>query len=372
MKIYITLVTLFFSLSILNAQIITYSLSVMGTSVCVNAESTGDESTCFGGGDVVLVISDPALVSAISNADITNSVSTWGIQTSSVISMPVGGEGWIQFNAPEVIDFGNLNDFSAPLTLFCIELGETGECPDNGAVTISIMDPMTDTGISALATHSFGLGPNGGCIPFTALGDTDIGPSTTNTVSIPCSDLPVELTAFNAESKGDAIALNWTSATELNFDGYQLERSLNGVDFEKLAWIQGAENSIEERKYNYLDIAVKGGITYYYRLKMIDLDEAFQYSPVRSAQINGKREAIEIFPNPTSEAISVTIDVPNDDRVNIRFYDATGKVAFERVQDLNEGNNALEFDLTGLPTGLYRIVVAGSQIRATESVVVMD
>ncbi len=184
--------------------------------------------------------------------------------------------------------------------------------------------------------------------------------------------VPVELTSFNATAVKTAISLDWVSVSEIDFNGYQLERSLDGVSFEKLAWVQGSENSLEEKQYNYLDLDVKGGIIYYYRLKMIDLDESYEYSAVRSAQLGAKGNTLEVFPNPTKEAISLTIDVPKDDRVSIRFFDATGKVALERVQDLNEGNNALQFDVTALPSGLYRVVVAGSQIRATESVVVMD
>ena len=229
----------------------------------------------------------------------------------------------------------------------------SGNVADGVATDIS-------TGIMEPGTYNYTITDVNGCVV------------EESSIAINQDCAPVELSTFTALPKGNAIALDWVAATEIAFDGYELQRSLDGLNFDKIAWIQGSENSLEEKQYNYLDLNVKGGITYYYRLKMIDLDESFEYSPIRSAQLNGKGDALEVFPNPTREAVSLTIDVPNDDRVNIRFFDATGKVALERVQDINEGNNALQFDVTSLPTGLYRIVVAGSQMRATQSVVIMD
>ena len=242
----------------------------------------------------------------------------------------------------------------------------------NGSPTYDIMiNGVTEAGVAAntatvvatniadMATYTY-MVTDGTCIR-------------SGEVSLPAGcPVPVELSDFTATAQEAVIALDWKVASEINFNGYELERGLDGVNFEKLAWVQGSENSLEEKEYRYLDTNVKGGIVYYYRLKMIDLDGSYEYSPVRSAQIGGKAGDIAAFPNPTSTALSLTINVPNDDRVSIRFYDTTGKVAMERVQDINEGDNLLEYNVSNLPSGLYRIVVDGQQIRATQNVVIMD
>ncbi|MCK7520944.1 MAG: hypothetical protein MZV64_26235 [Ignavibacteriales bacterium] len=93
--------------------------------------------------------------------------------------------------------------------------------------------------------------------------------------------VPVELTSFTAEAEAEGVdALKWTTASELNNHGFEVERSLNGIEFYTVAFIQGSRyGTTETKEYSYTDdVDYKGGEIFFYRLKQVDLDGRVNYS----------------------------------------------------------------------------------------------
>jgi hypothetical protein len=110
--------------------------------------------------------------------------------------------------------------------------------------------------------------------------------------------LPVELTAFQAAKAGAAVDLSWSTASEKNNAGFEVERSANGKAFARLARIEGGGTSQTPRSYRYRDDAPLSGVSYY-RLRQVDADGTAHYSPVQTVTRTAPA-AIVAYPNPTA------------------------------------------------------------------------
>ncbi len=168
------------------------------------------------------------------------------------------------------------------------------------------------------------------------------------------SPLPVELINFSASPVEKYIHLNWTSASEINFSGYELQRSTDGRLFNKIAWVDG-KGGHQEAYYFFEDQSVTAGTRYFYRLKMVDEDGSFSYSVVRSVMLPGKVEKPVIAPNPTQGITKVYFNVPNDVKAKLTIIDAMGKVFIEQEVHLLTGENVVEVDMFLLPSGIYSL-----------------
>lgn len=166
--------------------------------------------------------------------------------------------------------------------------------------------------------------------------------------------LPLELIQFNARAQQRFIALDWQSAAERNFAGYELQRSSDGSSFEKIAWIPG-KGDASRNDYRYEDLNAVPGILYYYRLKMLDTDGVFAYSGVRSAQLGEAWNKPVITPNPTDGFCSVSFSAPREGAGKLEITDANGKKVAKQPIQFGMGNNNLQLDLSRLTPGTYYV-----------------
>ncbi len=142
--------------------------------------------------------------------------------------------------------------------------------------------------------------------------------------------LPVELISFVVTSTNEAIVeLNWSTASETNNYGFQIERKYIGTEFGNVAFISGHGTTNEPQHYQFIDNVEHFG-TYYYRLKQIDLDGSFTYSAVKEVSVNNpvKFDMIQNYPNPfnRSTIIQFTISQKLEGQdAAIFIFDITGK-----------------------------------------------
>lgn len=185
------------------------------------------------------------------------------------------------------------------------------------------------------------------------------------------SPLPLELMQFTARAQQRFIALDWQSAAEHNFAGYELQRSTDGSTFEKTAWVPG-KGSIGRNDYQYEDHSALPGVLYYYRLKMLDTDGAFAYSAVRSAQLGKAWNKPVISPNPTEGFCDVTFVAPQEGSGKLLISDHAGKKIAEQNIQFANGNNIQHLDLSGFPPGTYfiQLLVEGTAAQWNARVVV--
>jgi hypothetical protein len=161
---------------------------------------------------------------------------------------------------------------------------------------------------------------------------------------------PVELSTFTATKEENAVALNWTTLSEENNAGFDIEKSTNGKDFEVIGHVEGAGNSIEKIDYNFMDENPANGINYY-RLKQTDFDGAFEYSKIVSVEFESQVQAI-VFPNPMIDNLTIRADT--QDKVNIRIFNLFGQIVYQNTQRID---NQMDIDLSMLPAGSYFLQV---------------
>lgn len=184
--------------------------------------------------------------------------------------------------------------------------------------------------------------------------------------------LPIELYAFDAQlKKGDAV-LEWTSTREENFDGFSIERAEEGIPFAEIEWIAGQGGSNEAQDYRFIDQAAIDNKKYYYRLKMVDMDGSFDYSPIVELSTSDVGFTIsEPYPNPiVGESFNIDIQTKAVEKVAIRLFSTTGELVYEGEKQLNLGLNSFEIAVPELASGTYFVKVQGRYYSNYQSVMV--
>ncbi len=159
--------------------------------------------------------------------------------------------------------------------------------------------------------------------------------------------LPVELISFNASALGDAVRLDWATATETNNDFFTVERSTDGSDWQSVLTVQGSGNSDQVQTYSAIDENPIKGLTYY-RLMQTDYDGIFTFSESRVVNVTNIAENLYAAPNPSNGVFTINREVL--DVENIRIYDRQGK---EIDSYLISNKSQLMVDLSASPEGVY-------------------
>jgi hypothetical protein len=169
------------------------------------------------------------------------------------------------------------------------------------------------------------------------------------------SALPVELTSFTARPKSNYIELNWITASEKNCNRFEVERCLDGVQFQKIGIVNGNGNSNSVKYYSYPDYDVKANIQYYYRLRQVDNNREFHYSKIVVSSIR-KKENLNfgnLVPNPASEKTSIVITSVDECSLNVRILSIDGVEIKNFSYPLMSGDNKIDIDLSQFSRGTY-------------------
>jgi hypothetical protein len=188
--------------------------------------------------------------------------------------------------------------------------------------------------------------------------------------------VPVQLASFTGLvlNRGE-IRLEWTTLTETNNYGFEVQRSSNsGNGYRTLpnGFVPGRGTSLVPYSYSYFDTTVGSG-TWYYRLRQVDLDGTVHYSDairVDMATSVKNRTPLEFalfqnYPNPFNPSTTISYQLPRDNPVTLKVYDLLGREIAVLVDEQKEaGHHSVEFDGRHLPSGayIYRIQ-AGDFIR---------
>lgn len=173
------------------------------------------------------------------------------------------------------------------------------------------------------------------------------------------SVLPVTLTRFVGQwaAGGAAVNLKWSTATELDNDYFAVERSTDGVSFEKIAQVAGAGNSSMLRNYAYTD-ASPLAISAYYRLRQVDYDGTATYSPIISL---GTPQSLINWLVATSSPRHFTIQRQLDASSQFEVLDVTGRLMFSQAVSTENADVVIP----SLPTGVYFFRLMTKQERFT-------
>jgi len=169
--------------------------------------------------------------------------------------------------------------------------------------------------------------------------------------------VPVELTSFTAEATSEGVKLNWTTATELNNLGFEIERSNDGEEFYTIGFVEGMGTTTEATNYNYSDkLVYSGTTTYSYRLKQLDFNGAYEYSEVLTVEFDVPGEFVlqQNYPNPFNPSTVIKYAVPEESPVSIKIFDLTGREVATLVDEVKQpGTYELTFDAEKYASGVY-------------------
>ena len=167
-------------------------------------------------------------------------------------------------------------------------------------------------------------------------------------------NLPVELSSFVANNFGDAVALYWTTETETNNFGFEIQRKSEG-DFVAIGFVEGHGNSNSPKKYKYIDDELNFVGNYYYRLKQIDNDGTFKYSDVLEIEVVlTEFELKQNYPNPFNPETRIDYTLPEKQLVSLRIYNSLGESVRELVNEVKEaGSYSVTFNASKLSSGIY-------------------
>jgi Secretion system C-terminal sorting domain len=166
---------------------------------------------------------------------------------------------------------------------------------------------------------------------------------------------PVEYLYLNATPQESSIMLNWETATEVNNAGFEVNRSIDGINFENVGFVQGAGNSSSPTPYNYDDRDVISNQRYFYRLRQVDFNGGEAISnTVEAILLKGQDYVVGgFFPNPSNGNVNLWMSLNADVDFALEVYNALGQIVHTEARDINSGYNKLDFDFSKLSSGSY-------------------
>lgn len=181
--------------------------------------------------------------------------------------------------------------------------------------------------------------------------------------------VPVELLSFDAQQNGKSVELLWSTISEDNSSHFDIERAdvskSNQSEFIRIQSVNAAGESSLPKYYDpVIDNDVEYGSTYIYRLKMVDRDGEFEYSPEKTVTLTYDGNAVigtfsEAIPNPASDIAKIEYELSGNLQANVSLYDVSGrKIADVFDGTLSAGSGYITVDVNQLSSGSYTLIIS--------------
>ncbi|NUN09051.1 MAG: T9SS type A sorting domain-containing protein [Ignavibacteriaceae bacterium] len=187
------------------------------------------------------------------------------------------------------------------------------------------------------------------------------------------SPLPVEFTAFTSSVTGNSVTLKWTTASETNNRGFEVERKGEDGQFVLRGFIEGAGTSVNTQNYAFTDADVTAG-KYTYRIKQMDFDGRYAYSDEIEVDVTtpAEFELAQNYPNPFNPSTAIKYSIKFDGPVSLRVYDNLGTQVAELVNEHQKsGTYTVNFDASGLSSGVYFYSITSPGFNATKKLTIL-
>ncbi len=187
--------------------------------------------------------------------------------------------------------------------------------------------------------------------------------------------LPVELVSLSAVAHNSSVMLHWSTATELNNYGFEIERrpAISQLEWKKIGFVDGNGTTNAPKEYSFVDNNSSSG-KFSYRLKQIDRDGKFEYSQeveVTVGQLPKEFALTQNYPNPFNPTTTIQYSIPAGadghpfQSVSLKIYDSIGREVATLVNEIKEtGYYSVTFDASKLSSGIYFAKLqSGDQIQ---------
>jgi hypothetical protein len=187
--------------------------------------------------------------------------------------------------------------------------------------------------------------------------------------------VPVELTSFVGVVSDFEVHLSWITATEINNSGFEVERTLNAEKgWDKLGFVSGKGSTTEITTYSFSDNKIIEAGVYLYRLKQIDFDGQFAYSPVIEVDVSKPLtfNLSQNYPNPFNPVTNIKYSIPVTSQVTLKVYDILGNEVQSLVNEVkNPGIYDVQFNASELSTGIYFYTINAENYTSTKKLILM-
>src|SRR5688500_18446498 len=169
--------------------------------------------------------------------------------------------------------------------------------------------------------------------------------------------LPVKLSDFKVVSKANGVTLSWKTLHEINSSHFEIERSTDGIVWNSKGFVNAAGNMSVEQNYSFTDAVPENG-TNYYRLKIVDIDAEYEYSPIKSISFAASSLNVIAGPNPAYSFLSINSITPGNEPYRLRLINRSGQVVID--QKYAAVNNRLQLNVSNYSDGTYFLEVTNS------------
>jgi hypothetical protein len=169
--------------------------------------------------------------------------------------------------------------------------------------------------------------------------------------------LPVELLTFTSTVSDKNVMLNWSTGSEINNSGFEVQRKTGNADWTKIGFVNGNGTSNKQNNYSYSDNNLQSG-KYKYRLKQLDYNGNFEYYNLANEISIGVPSTFAFkqnYPNPFNPSTKIEFNLPVNGNVTLKIYDVTGKEVARLINNefRNAGNYFVDFNGSSLASGVY-------------------
>jgi hypothetical protein len=186
--------------------------------------------------------------------------------------------------------------------------------------------------------------------------------------------VPVELTSFTASSADGGVLLEWTTATEINNLGFEIQRNLSN-GWGTIGFVEGRGTTSEITNYQFFNDLSEFNSTekLMYRLKQIDLNGTFSYSNIVEVDFLVENYSLsQNYPNPFNPSTIISFSLTRSTFVTLKIYNILGNEITTLVSELIPGgNHKVNFDATGLPSGVYLYSLNAGDFVETKKMLLM-
>ena len=165
---------------------------------------------------------------------------------------------------------------------------------------------------------------------------------------------PVELTSFTSTVNSNTVELKWTTATETNNYGFEVQKKI-GNSYITIGFVKGNGTSSVCRQYSFADKGLQLG-KYSYRIKQVDFNGVFVYSDEISADVKvlSSFSLDQNYPNPFNPSTKIKFNLPNDSKVSLKVFNLLGEEVMTVInKNMTAGLHEVTINASNLKSGVY-------------------
>ena len=168
--------------------------------------------------------------------------------------------------------------------------------------------------------------------------------------------------SFTITCNNDNVLLHWQTAQEINTSHFEIQSSADGITWAAIGVVAASGNSGIAVNYQFTNAVTDKK---YYRLKMVDKDGQFTFSPVRNVSCAGKNWLITAYPNPATDKIELIINGVKRNSLPVKIVNASGQLVWQQQVTLTNQYSKLTVPLTQLAAGIYFIKIEDAEYKQT-------